>query len=200
MEMRTGNGNGRLFACKINASAPHRYRISGILASSGTGCVPVSFWPTAETGLGFPRTMQPTPTYYSATIDGRRTIVVADNAPDVRSEITAWLEELGHRVISVSSGNEAIRAIRLNEVHVVITEIIMPDGDGLEVILEARKQPVPPSIISISGGGRYLPTADCLRVAKSLGAHATLPKPVAREALEAALRRVLEPDPTAQAH
>lgn len=144
--------------------------------------------------------MQPTPIYDSAAIDCRRTIVVADNAPDVRSSLTAWLEELGHRVIAVGSGNEAIRTIQRNEVHVVITEIIMPDGDGLEVILEARKLPVPPRIISISGGGRYLPMADCLRVAKSLGSHVTLPKPVAREALEAALRHVLEPDSTAQAH
>ena len=66
----------------------------------------------------------------------------------------------------------------------------MPDGDGLEVILAARREAQAPRILAISGGGSYMSGPDCLRVAKGVGAHATLMKPFNRAQLLDAVERV----------
>lgn len=134
--------------------------------------------------------MQPSPTIRSGPSTAF-TIVVADNAHEVRELMARWLEEAGYSVISVGSGNDAIHAIRCNEVHLVVTEVIMPGGDGLEVIMETRRHPVPPRVIAVSGGGQFLPATDCLRVAKSLGAHVTLGKPFTRDEFEAAVAHAI---------
>lgn len=118
------------------------------------------------------------------------TIVIADDAVEVQLLVRKWLEEAGHVVVCVSSGNEAVRVIKQQPVDVVITEVIMPNGDGLEVILELKKHQPNARAIAISGGGRYLPAADCLRVAKGLGAHEVLQKPLKRAELCSAVERL----------
>jgi CheY-like chemotaxis protein len=110
-------------------------------------------------------------------------VLVADDAPDVREAVRTWLEQLGHKVTTAANGNEAGRLLAHCHYDVVITDIIMPNGDGLEVIVEAKKNDSTVRIVAMSDGGRYLPPADCLRVAKGLGAHVTLLKPFTREQL-----------------
>jgi DNA-binding NtrC family response regulator len=63
----------------------------------------------------------------------------------------------------------------------VITDILMPDGDGLEVISELKKARPSARIIAMSGGGSHLRAEDCLKFAKGLGAHDVLMKPFNRE-------------------
>lgn len=121
------------------------------------------------------------------------TIVVADDTIDVQEDIRRWLVELGHSVTCVSCGNDAVRLIREHSIDLVITEVIMPNGDGLEVILELKNRRPGARAIAISAGGRYLPAADCLRAAKGLGAHETLLKPVCQADLLAAVERVIPP-------
>lgn len=118
-------------------------------------------------------------------------ILVADEDAAVRATVRRWLEELGHAVVCAASGNEASRIVRQQHVDVVITEIVMPDGDGLELIRELRSWQPSARIIALSGGGRYLPAADCLHVARGLGAHEVLFKPAQRDLVVGAVDRVI---------
>lgn len=117
-------------------------------------------------------------------------IVIADDCADTRQTIRRWLEDLGHSVVCAACGDDAVREIRCRPVDLVITEVIMPNGDGLEVILETKKCQASARVIAISAGGRYLPATDCLRVAKGLGAHDTIMKPVRREQLLECVERL----------
>ncbi|MEO5958053.1 MAG: response regulator [Opitutaceae bacterium] len=110
-------------------------------------------------------------------------IAVADDVEGIRSLLTLWLREMGHHVVAVSTGNELSKLIRTQAFDLVITDIVMPDGDGLELILALKKAQASVRILAISGGGTYLRAADCLKVAKGVGAHAVLLKPFNRERL-----------------
>lgn len=130
------------------------------------------------------------PTYGATDASPRSTVLVADSAASDRNAYAAWLEAAGHTVIAVGSGNEAIRAARHRRIDFVITEIIMADGDGLELLGHLNSLRVRPRVLAVSAGGRYLPAADCLHVAKRLGADAVLLKPVTREVLVAAVQHL----------
>ncbi|WP_158277486.1 response regulator [Opitutus sp. ER46] len=119
------------------------------------------------------------------------TVVVADHIVADASILRSWLEQMGVSPICVASGREAIRLIRQQPIDLVITEVIMPNGDGLEVILELKKQQPGAPVIAMSGGGRYLPAADCLRVAKGLGAHEIMMKPLRHADFLRAARQLL---------
>lgn len=118
-------------------------------------------------------------------------VLVADDTQDVQVSVRNWLEELGHEVTCASSGNRAIQLLRERPVDLVITEVILPDGDGVELIGALRKLQPTARVIAFSGGGRYLSGADCLRVAKGLGANEVLMKPATRDEMLAAVARAM---------
>lgn len=110
-------------------------------------------------------------------------VLLADDSNEVQETVRGWLEAAGYRVICVGSGMEAVRQIRQRTFDAVITEIILPNGDGLELISALKRfQPTTP-VIAYSGGGRYLSISDCLRVARGFGAFAAIAKPALREDL-----------------
>lgn len=118
-------------------------------------------------------------------------VVVADDVVEIQRLLQAWLEEIGCLVTCVSSGREAVQFLRSQHADVVITDILMPDGDGLEVIAEMRRMQSTARILAISGGGSHLEASDCLKFAKGLGAHGLLMKPFNRRQLVEALEAVL---------
>ena len=96
----------------------------------------------------------------------RPAILVADDSGEIQETLRAWFGEAGYRVICVGSGMEAVRQIRQRSFDVVVTEVILPNGDGLELISALKRfQPTVPEI-AYSGGGIYLSVSDCLRVAR----------------------------------
>jgi CheY-like chemotaxis protein len=122
-------------------------------------------------------------------------ILVADDVEEIRRLIAEWLRGAGHRVTLANNGAQVVRLMRQQHFDLIVTDVLMPDGDGLEVILAARRESRPPRILAISGGGSYMTGPDCLRVAKGVGAHATLMKPFNRAQLLAAVERLAsEPD------
>ena len=110
-------------------------------------------------------------------------IVVADDVVEIQQLLQQWLRDLGCIVTCVSTGAEAVRVLRTVHVDMVITDILMPDGDGLEVITELKRAQPSVRIIAMSGGGNHLRATECLKFAAGLGAHGTLTKPFNREQL-----------------
>jgi CheY-like chemotaxis protein len=115
-------------------------------------------------------------------------IIVADDVEGITHLVQHWLEEQGHHVTCASSGSEVAVLLKQKPVDLMITDIIMPDGDGLEVMLELKKSHPNARVLAISGGGAYLRARDCLNLAKGLGANAVLMKPFNREQLLAAVK------------
>jgi CheY-like chemotaxis protein len=91
-----------------------------------------------------------------------------------------------------SSGHEVSKLLGQQHFDLVITDVLMPDGDGLDVIVELKQSQRKTRVLAISGGGRHLQAAQCLKMAHGLGAHEVLLKPFTRQQLRAAVRRVTQ--------
>ena len=117
-------------------------------------------------------------------------ILMVDDNTQLRELLGGALTKIGYEVTSASNGAEAFKAISLNRYDVVLTDMLMPERDGIEVIGELRRLQPEARIVAMSGGGRgsrdhYLQTA------KGLGAHAVLGKPFSMSELTAALDSVM---------
>ena len=99
----------------------------------------------------------------------------------------------GHEVVEAGNGNEGLRALESQAFDLVVTDIIMPEKEGIETIRAIRHRSPEIGIVAISGGGRTS-TLDFLGAAKKLGADQALHKPFTGsqllEVVEAALRRL----------
>ena len=127
-------------------------------------------------------------------------ILVADDEDSIRSLLEHFLKNLGHQVIVVGNAREACEAMAKQPLDLVITDVLMPDGDGLDLISQLRKVQPNARIIAMSGGGRYLEGSDYLKLAKGLGAHAAMMKPFTWKELQDAIQVALASlaDPQAQ--
>lgn len=119
-------------------------------------------------------------------------VLVADDEEEIRSLIQLWLAAAGHAVICVGNGQEATKLLGRLHFDLIVTDVIMPDGDGLQLIQDFKAAQPAARILAISGGGKYMARDDCLKMAKGLGAHAAVMKPFAQEQLLAGIRRALE--------
>jgi CheY-like chemotaxis protein len=97
-------------------------------------------------------------------------------------------------VSCVSTGQAAKQLLKCQHFDLVITGIIMPGGDGLELILELKQASPDVWILAFSGGGRQMQATDCLKMEKNLGAHAVLLKPFNRDQLSAAVEQICPVD------
>lgn len=100
-----------------------------------------------------------------------------------------WLESLltrnGYDVDSASNGQEGIDLFHLNQAELVITDIIMPEKDGIETITELKRQYPEVKVIAISGGERRPAgvSRNYLHSATLLGANRAMQKPISNEDL-----------------
>jgi two-component system chemotaxis response regulator CheY len=119
-------------------------------------------------------------------------ILIVDDEDQIRQLIRTTFEEAGYRVQEASNGKEALAQYRLAPTDLVVTDILMPDQDGLECISTLRHESPNVKIIAITGGSDMIGVLGFLDVAKMLGAHCTLQKPFEMkdllDAAEAALR------------
>jgi CheY-like chemotaxis protein len=114
-------------------------------------------------------------------------IILAEDDADQRAALKLALESAGYTLREAANGREALRLARERPCRVLITDIFMPDTDGLELIATVRQEFPATRIIVLSGGGRRA-TGDYLASAGLLGADATLQKPVEIKALLETLR------------
>jgi CheY-like chemotaxis protein len=98
------------------------------------------------------------------------------------------LEEAGYVVLPARNGREALRMLQMTSPEVVITDLLMPEMDGLEVTLALHRESPTTRIIAVTGGAAEL---DYLDVARTFGAHRTLRKPIRTAELLEAVREEL---------
>ncbi|HWK46128.1 MAG TPA: response regulator [Stellaceae bacterium] len=117
-------------------------------------------------------------------------ILIIDDDQAVRFTIQAILQREGYEVVCASDGDQGLRALERVNPHLIITDIIMPNKEGLATIMEIRAHDTKTPIIAMSGGGRT-GNMDFLKMAETIGANEVLPKPFERDHLTAAVRRLL---------
>jgi DNA-binding response OmpR family regulator len=125
-------------------------------------------------------------------------ILVVDDNTSMREAVCEMLQQAGYETISMENGRLAVQAHRSDPIDLLITDLFMPDTDGLEIINQFRHEFPKVKIIAVSGGGsRGL--IELLAVAKRMGAQRALMKPFSREELLAAVQELLDqPTPTNQ--
>lgn len=112
-------------------------------------------------------------------------ILVLDDEASILLMLKKMLERAGHEVDIALNGSDGLELFKKNKYDLLITDIIMPHKDGLEVVLELRKKYPELRIIAISGGGRIHPEG-YLPSAKHFGADLIFQKPlVQKEFLQA---------------
>jgi CheY-like chemotaxis protein len=118
-------------------------------------------------------------------------ILLIDDDPHVREALTGCLSLDGHLVHAAENGRAGIEILRTTAVDVVITDIIMPEQDGFEVIMSLGARLQPPKVIAMTGGSAYLDHDMLLKIAANMKVNKVLHKPVRYEVLSKAIAEVL---------
>jgi DNA-binding response OmpR family regulator len=117
-------------------------------------------------------------------------ILVLDDEVSLRRVLRSILEQAGHTVFEAPDGREGMALWRRERTDVVLTDLYMPNKDGIEVLLEMQDLTTRPKIIVMSGGGQKS-LSDLSSAALSLGADRVLVKPFDAQTLLAAIQEVL---------
>lgn len=116
-------------------------------------------------------------------------VLVADDVEGMRQSLQIALGEAGFDVDCCATGNEALSALRTERYDVAVLDIWMPEGDGLSVLREIRKEQPSLRVFVVSGGGPRLPLEAAALMAEVLGAEQVFVKPFDERELVAAVRR-----------
>ena len=118
-------------------------------------------------------------------------ILVIDDDKNIRSLLRDFLERDGYAVMEAENGKIGLELLRENGADLVITDLIMPEKEGIETIRELRKDFSDVKIIAISGGGAIGPET-YLQMAKKMGAHRVFEKPFNLQEMSEAIRELLD--------
>jgi DNA-binding response OmpR family regulator len=117
-------------------------------------------------------------------------ILLVDDDDLLRGALHKTLVRAGYDVEDASGGTEALKAFRRHPHDLVITDIVMVDGEGLDTIRALRKLDAHVKIIAMSGGG-FGKSDDYLNLANKFGATTVLPKPFSGPEVLAVVAAVL---------
>lgn len=120
-----------------------------------------------------------------------KTILVIDDEEFIAKMLAKLLTRAGYKVFVALNGTDGISIFEREPVDLVITDIIMPDKEGFEIIFKLKSIDADCKIIAISGGGRINP-ATYLSTAKEIGAIKTFTKPFDLKELVAHVNDLLE--------
>lgn len=118
-------------------------------------------------------------------------ILIVDDNAELLSLLNQLIHREGHEVTTAKDGNQALKLAQLQAFDLVITDLIMPEKEGVETILALRRLYPGIRIIAMSGGGSHLSARNTLGIASSLGVSATLAKPFSIAELLTAVARQL---------
>jgi DNA-binding response OmpR family regulator len=118
-------------------------------------------------------------------------ILIIDDEDQPRHMLQQALRRAGHEVIEARDGNEGLQRFQEAPADLVITDILMPEKEGLETIMDLRRVFPAVKIIAVSGGGRT-GNLNFLDIAQRLGAQRTLQKPFGVHAMLAVVHELLQ--------
>ncbi|MBN1517396.1 response regulator [Candidatus Sumerlaeota bacterium] len=118
-------------------------------------------------------------------------ILIVDDEEAVRNMVKKMLSMAGYDTVCAKDGNEAIRLWGQENPDLILLDIIMPEKDGLETVIEIRKKASDTRIIAYTGGGPFSPD-ELLSTAKLLGCCSVLSKPLRSDELISAVQEALE--------
>ena len=119
-------------------------------------------------------------------------ILIFEDDPQIRGFLREALSQAGYEVLEATNGSEGWRLYIQEPVDLVITDILMPEQEGLETIRQLQSHSHPLHIIAISGGMKNL-GINVLEMASKLGAHKTLEKPIELSTLVQAVKELIGP-------
>lgn len=125
-----------------------------------------------------------------------RSILLIDDNDEIRVLLRRILEKAGYFVMDAANGREGLRKFRHTPVDLVVTDLLMPDSDGLEVTMALRHESPHVKIIALTGGEGE---PNLLKVAKLLGAHLTMKKPLVMTEFLKAVQQELQEGPLQKA-
>jgi DNA-binding NtrC family response regulator len=106
-------------------------------------------------------------------------ILIVDDEADIREMLEIMLEREGYETVTASNGEEAVKEAGKRKFDLIITDVVMPEMDGITEIQEILKQQPEMKVIAMSGGGA-IPPETYLEMIKKLGAEKTFTKPLQR--------------------
>lgn len=117
-------------------------------------------------------------------------ILVIDDDDGFRKMVRYMLEKEGYEIIEACDGNKGIEVYCQEDVDLVITDIFMPEKEGIETILELRRENPDIKIIAVSGGG-WKGDFDALQIAEAFGVQKAFEKPFDRQEMVEAISILL---------
>lgn len=125
---------------------------------------------------------------------GAKCVLVIDDEDSVRSMTKAALTKAGYQVFWAANGIEGLKVLETQTVELVLTDVLMPEKEGAETIVEIRQRFPSVRIIAMSGGGRT-ENMRPLKIAGDLGADVLLAKPFDLDNLLAMVESVIVQGP-----
>jgi len=119
-------------------------------------------------------------------------ILIIDDDPALRGTMRKILERSGHEVTEAADGDAGLRQVAAAAPDLVITDLLMPEKEGIETIQELTERYPDVRILAVSGAGGSEEEEGPLMDAKLFGAHAVLPKPFSVQTLTDVVARLLD--------
>jgi len=117
-------------------------------------------------------------------------ILVIEDEPQMRATVARILVDMGHQVSEAKDGVEGMKVFNREPPDLVLTDIIMPEKEGIETIVELRRKAPDTRIVAMSGGGKH-GDLTYLRIATAVGADAVIAKPFRSAEMAEVVERVL---------
>jgi len=118
-------------------------------------------------------------------------ILLVDDEVAILSLMEGLLRLEDHSVTRAENGREALLKMKGTEFDLIVTDLVMPEKEGLETIMEIRKENPSVKVIAMSGGG-FVNASEYLALASAFGVSATLMKPFSKDELLRAVATALE--------
>lgn len=121
----------------------------------------------------------------------RKHILVVDDSDDIRNLLSDILKDAGAEVTQCANGKQALDHIGEAEFDLVVTDILMPEEDGISVIRTLKGSDEKTPVLAISGGNRALASHWLLKITEALEVDAVLHKPIEPDEFLQVVRRLL---------
>lgn len=122
-------------------------------------------------------------------------ILIVDDEAGIRAVFREFLSDEGYETSEAPDGQVALGMLEEDPVDLAIIDIFMPEMDGIQLLSELRARAITTPVIAVSGGGEREYPELPLRLARLLGARATLEKPVDLDDLLVQIERCLDLGP-----